>query len=524
MGKSKLLNKKGIIVSCLIMLLAVLCGVGVYFKYNSKADFEAKKEIYNNYDDSNYGNDEAEFAFEDEASIEKAIYEQYASEENLDVQNNNGVLSYTVNPTIKEQVKYVKSVFAIVNKKNSTIVDGDTEYLYIGGKADCQYDSESGKVECTPDFKWLLLNGQQPLAMYPYEKDDNKVLSPVYLPEKDEVSYIVITKNGDDYVVDGMLEDGKISAITEGTKLTPAYASYDMEIVDIKENGAKATELYDDKVYTYGTDFAITYGNLPNDTYVAGLNIIYAENNGIKYGYYTNGIELLYQNNKVVENLATGAEDSEYIYLKGVQYIKEMIKHNSNMSFKEIRSVMRHHSNNEIKGYIATKNYIKINTALRNDKMDTLEEEDKLTIEALDKATETNTLSYDTLLVRNVNIDYLTSVFKINAPNGKALNDEEFAKVRPEGKLQILDELKKFEGTELKDKAYLSSSLIPAANIMKSKAVRFIIKAPKGTKGYITLNCRESECVMPRNTALRIDEINYDEKNDKYMIEVTVVQ
>ena len=79
MGKGKLLNKKGIIVSCLIMLLAVLCGVGVYFKYNSKADFETKKEIYNNYDDANYGNSEVEFAFEDESSIKVILVYSFKS-------------------------------------------------------------------------------------------------------------------------------------------------------------------------------------------------------------------------------------------------------------------------------------------------------------------------------------------------------------------------------------------------------------------------------------------------------------
>ena len=59
---------------------------------------------------------------------------------------------------------------------------------------------------------------------------------------------------------------------------------------------------------------------------------------------------------------------------------------------------------------------------------------------------------------------------------------------------------------------------------MNEKPVRFIIKAPKGTKGYLTLNIGESEFVMPRNTSLVIDTINYDETNDKYIVEATVVQ
>ena len=113
----------------------------------------------------------------------------------LDIKDSNGVFSYKVNTKIKDQVKSVKSTLAIANEKKSTIVNEEAHYLYMGSKSDCKYDSTEGTVECTPDFKWLLLNGKQPMAMYPYENDENKILSPVYLPEKDAVEYIVILKN-----------------------------------------------------------------------------------------------------------------------------------------------------------------------------------------------------------------------------------------------------------------------------------------------------------------------------------------
>ena len=526
MNKGKVLNKRSVVISCLVVLLMVLGGIGVYLGYDSKADSDDKQEVYCNYEDLDYANEDEDFAFEEDDSIEKSVYEQYSSEENLDIKDSNGVFSYKVNTKIKDQVKSVKSTLAIANEKKSTIVNEEAHYLYMGSKSDCKYDSTEGTVECTPDFKWLLLNGKQPMAMYPYENDENKILSPVYLPEKDAVEYIVISKNNDDYVIEGLYKDGNIFSISNGTKLAPAYASYDMEIVDIQENGANVTEVYDDNIYTYGRDFKISYDVLPKDTYVYGMNIIYAENNGNNYGYYTNGKEVIFQGTEAKDTCKTSGEDSEYKYVKGLDYLKEMIKNNLSISSKDRRQAKRHFLRGEkrSKGYIATRNYRVINTALRTDTEDTLEEDDKLTIEALDRITENNKLSKNTLLVRNVNLDYLTSVFNIKLQDGSGLTNEEFMKMSNETKLYILEEFKKFEGTAVKEKAYLSTSLIPSANIMNDKPVRFIIKAPKGTKGYLTLNIGESEFVMPRNTSLVLDTINYDETNDKYIVEATVVQ
>ena len=228
MNKGKVLNKRNVVISCLVVLLMVLGGIGVYLGYDSKADSDDKQEVYCNYEDLDYANEDEDFAFEEDDSIEKSVYEQYSSEENLDIKDSNGVFSYKVNTKIKDQVKSVKSTLAIANEKKSTIVNEEAHYLYMGSKSDCKYDSTEGTVECTPDFKWLLLNGKQPLAMYPYKNDENKILSPVYLPEKDAVEYIVISKNNDDYVIEGVYKDGNISSISNGTKLAPAYASYDM--------------------------------------------------------------------------------------------------------------------------------------------------------------------------------------------------------------------------------------------------------------------------------------------------------
>ena len=74
------------------------------------------------------------------------------------------------------------------------------------------------------------------------------------------------------------------------------------------------------------------------------------------------------------------------------------------------------------------------------------------------------------------------------------------------------------------EKSFLSTSLIAESNVMNYKPVRLVIKAPKGTKGYVSLNIGESEFVMPRNTTLVIDSIEYDEVNDKYIVETTVKQ
>lgn len=526
MKKGKFLNKRSIIISCFAVLLMILCGIGVYLGYDSKADYEDKQEIFSNYEDLDYANEDEEFAFEEDDSLEKSIYEQYSLEENLDLKDDNGVFSYKVNSKIKDQVKSVKSVLAVANENKSSIVNEEAHYLYMGSKSDCKYDSAEGTVECKPDFKWLLLNGKQPMAMYPYKDDENKILSPVYLPEVEKIEYLVIAKNDKDYVVEGILKEGKISSIANGTKIVPAYASYDMEIVDIQENGADVTELYDDNIHTYGKDFKISYDVLPKDTYVYGMNIIYAENDSHNYGYYTNGKEIVYQGDKASDLCKTSGQDSEYNYVKGINYLKEMLNDNLSISNKDRKQAKRHFivGEKKSKGYIATRNYRVINTALRTGTEDNLEEDDKLTIEALDRITQNNELSQNTLLVRNVNMDYLTSVFNIKLQDGSGLTNEGFQEMAKETKLYILDEFKKYEGTFIKEKAYLSTSLIPEANCMNFKPIRFIIKAPKGTKGYVTLNLGESEFVMPRNTSLLLDSIEFDETNDKYIVEATVVQ
>lgn len=530
MNKGKLLNRKNIIISCLVVLLLVLGVIAITLGYKSKADYNNTDEIYSNYEDSEYENEDEDFAFEEDDSLEKSIYEQYSSENNLDIQKNDGVFTYTVNSEIKDKVKSVKSVLAIANEDKSNIVNDEFHYLYMGSKSDCKYDSSEGNVECTQDYKWLLLNKKQPMSMYPYEKDENKLLTPVYLPDSDAIEYIVIDKSNEKYTVEGILKDDNIVPISSGTKLAPTYASYDMEIIDIEENGADATELLDDNVYTYGTDFDISYDVLPEDTYLYSMNIIYAENNGKNYGYYTSGMEIVYRGNDDGQDLEdvqkTGAQSSDYIYVKGLNYVREMFKHNISISSADRKQAKRHFIEGEqrSKGYIATRNYRVINTALRTDTEDTLEEDDKLTIEALDRITENNRLSQNTLLVRNVNMDYLTNVFNIKLQDGSGLTNEEFMEMSRETKLYILDEFKQYEGTSIKEKAYLSTSFIPEANCMNFKPIRFIIKALEGTKGYLTLNIGESEFVMPRNTSLKLDSIEFDETNDKYIVEATVVQ
>ena len=51
MNKGKVLNKRSVVISCLVVLLMVLGGIGVYLGYDSKADSDDKQEVYCNYED-----------------------------------------------------------------------------------------------------------------------------------------------------------------------------------------------------------------------------------------------------------------------------------------------------------------------------------------------------------------------------------------------------------------------------------------------------------------------------------------
>lgn len=53
-----------------------------------------------------YANENEDFAFEEDDSIEKSVYEQYSSEENLDIKDSNGVFSndkYIVEATVVQE-------------------------------------------------------------------------------------------------------------------------------------------------------------------------------------------------------------------------------------------------------------------------------------------------------------------------------------------------------------------------------------------------------------------------------------
>ena len=529
MSKGKSINAKVVAISCAIVIALGLCVTGLVLGFNSKADLENTGEIYSSYDDDTYGDEEDDFSFEEDDSVEKAVYQQYSEEENLDVQVNDGVMSYTVNSSIKDDVKSVKSVLAVINKEKYNIVNEENHYLYMGTKADCKYDASTGNVECTPDYKWLLVNNEQPMAMYSYSEDENKLLTPVYIKESDSVEYLVISKANDVYTVDGILKDDSITPLENGTALAPAYASYDKEIIDIEEDGAEAEEVLNDKLYTYGTDFNLTYDVLPNGDYLYSMNVIYVENEAKNYGYYTNGNEFSFDKEKLNNNengVLTGAEGDSYVYVKGVSYIKEMLKHNLSISKDDRKQAKKHLIEGEQKsrGYIATRNYRVINTALRTDTEDELDEDDKKTVEALDRITTSNQLSQDTILVRNVNFDYLSSVFGITLDNGETLQNYMRDEMSIEAKKYILEKFKKFEGTKVTEKAYLSTSMIPEANCMNFKPVRFIIKAAKETKGYVTLNKAESEFIMPRGTSMVLDSISYDDAQDIYVVDASIEQ
>ena len=66
----------------------------------------------------------------------------------------------------------------------------------------------------------------------------------------------------------------------------------------------------------------------------------------------------------------------------------------------------------------------------------------------------------------------------------------------------IPDRIKK--GHKYEEKGFLSVSGVVDKNVMQEKGIRLNIKVPKGSKGYITTNYKESEIIFDKGSKIEI--------------------
>ena len=192
-----------------------------------------------------------------------------------------------------------------------------------------------------------------------------------------------------------------------------------------------------------------------------------------------------------------------------------------NVSKEDQEQIFKHDGG----GYVATHNYSTINSNLRKDGYaeNPLTDDDKKTISALDRAISKTQTDKDYVFTRYVNADYLTSQFGVYQTGFHGEQETisnmilEFRNTKKQVP-RITQELQKLIGTDDIDPAFLSTSMLPDKNIMKSKSVLIKIKAPKGTDVYVPKNRKESECIFGRGVKRTIESVEFDEQQNKWII------
>ena len=213
-----------------------------------------------------------------------------------------------------------------------------------------------------------------------------------------------------------------------------------------------------------------------------------------------------------------------YKYLEWYEFLDLSSKHEDVSTRKEIKQIRVHKLNGESRGYTNTKNSFKINKALRTDNYDSLDDEDKLTVETLTNMCNKIKSDRKCLMLRLVALDYMTSVYGIKSKDGQDLTSEMFHKYSKEEKQELADRMQSIVGTTVVEKGFMSASMLPNENIMGARVVEMTIKVPENVNYYITINYNQSEAIFPPGTKLTCESLKYDEEKDKYAMVIVLSQ
>ena len=168
--------------------------------------------------------------------VQKAL--KYYEDSDLDISlDNKKAIKYTVNSAVRDVVDKVQLV---LNLKKG---DNDSS-LYVIGE-ECDYDSTTGIATSENTYQSLLINNQQPIALYKdtYDTDEHNYIVMAFLNDEENASKIAITKDdNNNIIIKGVYNEKEknpieankkdnlntpaIKEIPNGTKIYPAYATY----------------------------------------------------------------------------------------------------------------------------------------------------------------------------------------------------------------------------------------------------------------------------------------------------------
>ena len=201
----------------------------------------------------------------------------------------------------------------------------------------------------------------------------------------------------------------------------------------------------------------------------------------------------------------------------------------SSISKSDAAQIKRHqNADGSQGGYVATHNYSTINSNMRGDNhaYSSLTKDDEKTIATLRDAIAKNKLDDNYTLVRYVNGDYLTSVLGMRDVYGDELDNYSVLYPNAREAAHLKKTAPNHIGKVITEKAFLSASIVPDKNIFKNKAVKFELKAAKGTNAFVTTNMTESECVMggsEEGVSLYINKMSYNDSTHQIIIEAFVL-
>ncbi len=203
-----------------------------------------------------------------------------------------------------------------------------------------------------------------------------------------------------------------------------------------------------------------------------------------------------------------------YAKMQQKEYDDAVANCQKNLTEKQIKQIWSH--NYSKGGYVSTANSRNINRILRKIGIESLNADDKETVKILRKAISKNTLKKDTILIRNVQPDWIEGVFGIKGKN-HLFDFETDIKPNADVKKQIKSILK---GKTITENQFLSCSVNEDKNFFNSFGVRLEIHAPKGTNCYFPDNKEESECILDIGQKLNILDVTITDKRVNVVCEI----
>lgn len=524
----------------IILVIGGFVGINAIFGSNADlADISDSKEIVSSYSDDEYGGEPAvDIENEDVQDILECYDKGRLS---MEVGDDN-IISYTVDSSVKDSIANVEGAVCVEKVYNTDADEPEKAVLYLTSSKNCTYNNSSGEVTAKFECKVLLLNNEQPIATYLVGKDGDYTLykSPVFIEDDSDATMILLSVNNKgevniqgEYIekdeAGNLLSEPKVDKLENGTEICPAYENFILKKALLDDKNIKASEVYDtEKSYKIGENFDLSFADIPDGTYLYNFKIKYNKDSDENvYCMYTEQQSVTLESKKV-DNVEEAKFEivniNDYRECGAVEYLKIVWKNYKNVSKADMDQMFEHYIDFEQRGYISTWNSLNINRKLRTDKYNELDEDDKLTVDVLQKNCLNNVAEDNYIALRNVSADFLTTIFGIEY-NGQKLSDGLVKNMGDAKCIELEERLQKeIVGKKVLEKGFMSVSLVPAINIVFGRKIKINVLIPKGSKFYVTNNLVESEAIFPRNTSLVINSVNYDTKKDKFIINAVIDQ